>query len=465
MTTFRWSVSLMFVVCGAAVAQLTESYDAASPESQFGPIPHGSMTVVAPRRNGAGGITYSSAALSIPPLGGLDAFSEGLDYFPPFGPASFPSPVTCRTVHTEFSVDRASPGAQGSGVVYLQAIGNGAASDTFRMTWTNTGLISVVHATDALSVTPRGLGVNETDIDAITWTERERYPAYFSVDPPTAALMGRSPADILVVAAPFATPEVFLSEADLGLMPGDDVDAVAVNRTTGLVVYSVSRPSPSALGTFGGVVVGPAGLLISGGGGQSNPWALDYQLALMGPFDDLNALRITDPMDESVCSGTMINPVTGFPFSGLEIDGSDGGPFRRLIDVTPGSAFTLGFDLPIFPGNPYPAAPFFFILGMIGVPCPGDAQSMAPLPGIFAFSLTCLNPAPTFTLMSSLPFGTLGCPGPLLPTATLPFSIGLTAPIVPFALPVTLQACAYYEPFPLAPPVFEISNALVFMID
>lgn len=224
-------------------------------------------------------VRYSEADLGVPPGGNVDALADFRDVFPAIGPASGSWPPPGRQVAMTFSVDRPSVGFAD---VAREALSDGAASDTFMSRLTPSPAPAFLW-TDAECLTP--LPGMQSDIDAIQITRLTSYPVFYSVDPPTAALMGVSPADVLVVPSAGLPPFVALAEAELGLAPGDDVNALAMGAEG--VVFSLSRGSPTAVATPG---VGSGGLFATG----ALPWAWAYQCSL-SPADDLNALAIGDP--------------------------------------------------------------------------------------------------------------------------------------------------------------------------
>lgn len=280
----------------------------------------------------------------------VDAFSDGTDFFPSPGPA-LGGPVTCRRIVVEHTLDPASVGFDP--VIAAECAGNGCASDSFRVVFDLAGGIGIDQATDALGISARPL---ETDIDALAWGERTRYPVYFSVDEDTAMLMGVSPADILVQNFPGGPVATQWSEAALGLVPGDDVDALAVMTAPGVapgftcatpppplplgfVVFSLSRTSPSVTG--GGLDA--ADLLEPGT--PPRLWATPPQLGLQPTFDNLNGVRITDPYDPACGDGSQLNPVSGGPsfWESLRMNGSPGN-VQRMVFVSPSGPATFEVD-------------------------------------------------------------------------------------------------------------------------
>lgn len=205
--------------------------DPASPEV---PLPFSPADIVA---QGGGAVLTPSTWLGLIPADNIDGFSYGADFVSPVTPGN---PLAVR-----FSVSRATVGMPG--VVNLQAIGNGAAGDIF---W---GFIIPGGAAQgpwlwqdaiAIGLTPLP---GQSDIDGVEGLNGGVVPstAHFSVDAATAARLGVSPADILyqgAVGPGTLPPVVFATQAVLGLLPGDDIDALAI--------FDVIIPGTYGLGDF-----------------------------------------------------------------------------------------------------------------------------------------------------------------------------------------------------------------------
>ncbi|MGH7179267.1 MAG: hypothetical protein ACREJC_17955, partial [Tepidisphaeraceae bacterium] len=129
-------------------------------------------------------------------------------------------------------------------------------------------------------------------------------PFKISVDPSTAAAIGVSPADILVLFAP-GPPPVWATAAALGLVAADDIDALAVHDlglagtfdAADVVYVSLAPGSPSLV----------PGALFPGGASAGDviqvfpaPAAIAISAATLGlaPTDNLNALSGFDPGPE-----------------------------------------------------------------------------------------------------------------------------------------------------------------------
>lgn len=317
----------------------TESYDISSPEVPG--VSPSDIVVVNSTMTGGGGVQWSALQMGLPPGANIDGFSDGTDILPPL------PPVQCRTVYVEYTVDRAAVGAPG-GLIEAQSKpgANGAASDTFGLQLSGGGKTYYL-ASDGLAVTPRtGGGPTETDLDALAWLERSRWPVYFSLDGPSALLFGVSPGDVLTSSGN-ATSTLHRSALSLGLSALDDIDALAVSDSDGSIVLSVTQGSPAnTSGPFAGFA--GAGLLKNAGAlvGYLSP----AELTLL-PTDELDGVRITDPGSFESQDGTEIDDITSFPWEMIRIEGT-GGNIDHVVEVAVGQPF--GFEMrPKNPAAPY----------------------------------------------------------------------------------------------------------------
>lgn len=286
-------------------------------------------------------IDWTRVDLGVPPGGNIDALSDFRDVCPANGPASGLWPPPGRDVVIGFSVDRASTGLL---TVRSEALTDGAASDVFGNWMTpQPGIAFTVKDGECLSVLPGP----ESDIDSILRSKVVRYPIFFSVDPPTAVAMGVSPADLLMVPFAGGPPVVALSEADLGLVPGDDIDALAMGWEG--LVFSLRRGSPTAAAT---PLVGSGGLFTLG----AAPWAFAWQCNLLAT-DDLDALAIGDPEQQHLgrpdpSKGPAVvlsDPTTGATDQTSlwrVFDFSQGQSFN-VTDVEVGASLVLDQDFPV----------------------------------------------------------------------------------------------------------------------
>ena len=270
---------------------------------------YGAVNVVVAQPAHKGGtvtVQWSAAALGVPANGNIDAFSDGTDILP--------DPTEdCPEILVEYTVDPASLGS-GSLVTVEQTTDN-AHSDIFGSLNT---LPDPFLVTDHMSIPIF------VDLDALAWAEMTRYPVYFSVDGPTAALMGVSAADILVQNSPGAVPTCHVHHTALGLEADDDIDGLAVDGGI-QVVFSLAPGSP-AFGpgkTFDGR--SPADVLDGAG-----VWR-GFDAAKLGLLtdDNVNGVRISDPQlgsltGASPSDGTEIDPASDYPWDTLTVDGSAG---------------------------------------------------------------------------------------------------------------------------------------------
>jgi len=179
----------------------------------------------------------------------LDGFSYGKDLLRPVGLPNF-------FVSLQFSVDRATVGS-GSAIT-TQATGNGAAGDKFDLLVLRSGrTVGPFLDSDAPShqLTPKPS--LESSIDGLSWPPGTRNHVYYTV----ARGGSRPPADVFYVAEPGVTaPVVYATAAQLGLVAGDDVDALAIKDGGGVgvldandVVYvSLDAASPTRAAVTGG---------------------------------------------------------------------------------------------------------------------------------------------------------------------------------------------------------------------
>ncbi len=223
----------------------------------------------------------------------IDALAYGIDYI------SYNSDV-------RFSVDPLATGSPGSAVFAESSkVPNEAHGDEFGVTplfpfgGSNTQFLDETGDT----APPFPLLISD-DVDGLTDPPASfvdpdgdgvpDFPVYFSLSPgsPTLASIPASPADILMSVGG-AAPTVFISEADLGLAAGDDVDALCLEDSTLTVLYSLAPGSP----TLTANLYSPADLL----GGAPIPLTSPPVQFAPAPFlgledtDNLNALKCLLP--------------------------------------------------------------------------------------------------------------------------------------------------------------------------
>jgi hypothetical protein len=284
-------------------------------------------------------VVLTRAGLGLQAGDDLDALSYGLDEIDEPGITTI-----------AFSVDPATDGAPGSGVAREAAkLPPEAHGDEFvsHFNGTNVELVD-----EGALVLPSDPG---DDLDALTNEPPSQVdmtgdgvpdrPLFFSLGPgsPTLAGLGASAADILV-SGPGAGPvSVFATAPELGLVAGDDVDALCLmkaglpspvlrygfgpagfppvgNALTDWIVFSLAPGSPS-LATLG---VGPADLLVSKFAFGAALWASAAQIGLL-PTDDLDALKCLTPAALFEITGTA--GTGGLVFVGIGYFGETGDPF------------------------------------------------------------------------------------------------------------------------------------------
>jgi len=225
-----------------------------------------------------------------PPMLGL-VVADNVDSFSP-GVAvatTFPPPVGAELV-VHYSVTPASAGA--IPLIIGEVAGDGASSDVFEARYPGPVFLQEVNGVPPYPAL--GLMV-PSDVDG--WA-RVAPPAnvqvYFTVDAPTAAAYAVSPADVF-----FPTiATIYATEAAMGLVPGDDIDALDVHVTgapatwdPGELIYFSLRPGSPTLTANGW---SPADILVVTPGAAPALWAPAAGLGLLAT-DDLNALQIFDP--------------------------------------------------------------------------------------------------------------------------------------------------------------------------
>lgn len=208
----------------------------------------------------------------------------------------------------DFSVDGLASGLAGSAVA-TESVSFQAETDVFRSTafgtnvllhdgdGTGPGIAASLGLLEMASLSPGG-------VDAFESQPTGAPPPvgaggiYWSVDIAslsTAPYSGASAADIFV--GGFAGgPIVYASESSLGLLPGDELDALQVYDlgipgvfdAPDIVLFSLD-PTSTSLATLG---VSPGDILMSGAGGFLGTLIPDVALGL-SPGDNLNALSVS----------------------------------------------------------------------------------------------------------------------------------------------------------------------------
>ncbi len=204
----------------------------------------------------------------------------------------------------QFSVDERSAGRAGTAVATEASAGE-AQADEFRVSPSFPAGGSNVQVLDENgdSAPPFPLLIAD-DVDALSEAPTSSVDrdgngvpesaVYFSLaaGSPTLAIIGATPADILVSNGG-ATPTIFLSRGALGLRAGDDVDALCLTSGNRVILFSLSPGSPT-LALLGG---GAAALLGGFAAPLSMPpirYAPASRLGLQRS-DNVNALKCSQP--------------------------------------------------------------------------------------------------------------------------------------------------------------------------
>lgn len=239
-------------------------------------------------------------ALALRPIDVISSFSYGVERMTP-------NPGCTQMLY--FSVSAASVGIPGS-AVNIQATGNGAAGDIFVALVNPAGgpIIGPILWNDAPAVGLTPLPVQ----DEISGASYPKLPfttnaVFFTLDAPSAAFYGRTPADIF-----YTSPGIVYAPLGmLGLTPADEIDALAVidNGMIGVldppdtIYISLTPASPSAP-MFGG----PAAIL------QVWPVIMPLyfgpQLGLL-PTDDIDAITCFGPNGMPGCGPYILGDVNG----------------------------------------------------------------------------------------------------------------------------------------------------------
>ncbi len=217
----------------------------------------------------------------------LDALSYGIDYIN-------------YNASMRFSVDPTTIGVSGS-AVFTQASAGEAHADEFRVSPAFPIGGSNVQVLDETgdSAPPFPLLISD-DVDALaeppaSFVDTDGdgtpdLPVYFSLaaGSPTLAGIRAGPADVLM-STNGMTPTVYITETALGLVPGDDIDALCLDAQTNTVLFSLAPGSPSLVTS----AAGPADLFGGTAPPLSSPppvYAPAWVLGLLAA-DDVDALK------------------------------------------------------------------------------------------------------------------------------------------------------------------------------
>ena len=196
------------------------SVDRASPE------PPGHSPAEIYDQSGAG-VLVTAAGLGVGVADDIDAFSYGEDQLEPAGGNFYVSIIYSISPQTV-----GGPGfGPGGGAVRAQVAGNGAAADKFylKAVWAGPVILALPISRGLVSDGPmHNLPDPAADIDGLSRPAGKVDGAiYFSIDERGAVGRSWHPADILVV-EPGGTAQVWARFAQLGLDPGDNIDALAI---------------------------------------------------------------------------------------------------------------------------------------------------------------------------------------------------------------------------------------------
>ena len=206
-----------------------------------------------------------------------------------------------------FSVDRVSWGAAGTAVREQAAPGE-AAADVFRPDGRGGNAVHLDE--EALSLKP---GFFRDDLNAYSAAvESGEQKVYFSIDALSASATSAfpTPASVILVSDGSWTSSVFADAAAIGLLPGDDIDALIVldaggdgiaNAGTDRAVFSLSPFSTSTYLASGAVYaaglpgsLSPADVLVTNFDGSYELLAAAADLGLL-PEDNVDALEVPEP--------------------------------------------------------------------------------------------------------------------------------------------------------------------------
>jgi len=311
-------IALLLAGTGGARAQAGTPDFSLTPDS-----PEVTAGVVDPAddRNGAGlaaGNQASRVELNLLLGDDIDAMSDGMDQVP------LGSIYPCWGVIWQgieawhYSVSRDTQGVEDA--VFDEVGGNGACGDKFVVGQCLPGPVlflfldpAVEGDAPAAGLTPGASPPQASDIDALDSTyfnavrAVNRQGLYFSLAPdsPTLTAGNFSPADILFQRRPGDTPwpvGLFATEGELGLQPGDDIDALALVDLPPLwdfnppadVVYVSLKPGSPTLDDLGASAADV--LQLGFPGFAPAPFvvvpAQEFDLQF---DDDMDALTVTDP--------------------------------------------------------------------------------------------------------------------------------------------------------------------------
>lgn len=291
-THFLQIVAIMLMLTvGVSIAQ-NFSIDGTSPEYS------GTYSTADIVYSDGSSVSYTAADLGLSSSAEIDGFSFGVDVL---------VPTTGGFIRLYYSVDRSTVGLSGS-IIESEASSDGAAGDKFSVVYTTTSSSAPELTSDA---TDHGLTplptVPYSDVDGLSLPDLDgdsSFPVFFSVDAPTAASLTAGGFtvgidDIILQPTAGTSPgalSIWATDGTLGLVAGDDIDALAVldEGTAGtydsgdIVYFSLTAASPSA------ATLGSASIIMVTPGSSPVVFKTPAELGLL-TSDDLNAITAYDP--------------------------------------------------------------------------------------------------------------------------------------------------------------------------
>ncbi len=292
--------------------------------SEFSSLPPSTWTPVA-------GVPDWSTVLAGAPGIDLDGFSIGYDYIQST-PTGFAAIPPGNWAGITFSVTRATTAAAGSLIAGEVATPGGAAADVFFYVLPGSALPPplvdrTMRSQDSTEVNLHATG-SPGDIDAhdvyVGLIHRENpqlvptlpfHSAFFTVTGATVSSVplgwwGAAPPSGATIlrrdwtGSAWGTPYPFLTPATLGLMPGEDIDALAVDLIHGHVLFSTTRPAVTPGATLRDPILyhklggGPGHhVYTTSPGTPPGPVPVSTRIGLVvgGGIDDVDGICALDP--------------------------------------------------------------------------------------------------------------------------------------------------------------------------
>ena len=243
-------------------------------------------------------VEVPAAGIPVPPGTEIDALSDGGDLF-----VAGPNKIF-------FSVDRNSSGLPGTVVAEEAAGANLGPGDQPADIYGDFRLRLFLDGDGVPNPNSApGLGLSEPggqdNVDAFDFrTLSVIGPIYFSTS--QAASGGLDPSTIYVVPSPGEMPQVFLSGSELGLVPGDDIDAISLAKfgpdpiccLSSPLLLSLAPGSPT-LSTLG---ASPADVLETFDGFSPPRILFPAQSLGLASTDNIDALEVVAVPEPSTCA-------------------------------------------------------------------------------------------------------------------------------------------------------------------